>query len=151
MTKSQAHLMLFQSSSDSVLKGIGDALLPICVICTGLGYGLGMGPVLFALLGEVLPQKVKTLACSIILSLRNMIGFLNLKTFPWAINTFGLHTIFWFHSAMCLLACVWAFAILPETQGKTLTELSNLYEKKKPHQSSACLPNLKELEANNKL
>ena len=47
-----------------------DTLLPICVICAGFAYAVGVGPVLFALLGEVLPQRIKSLACAVILSAR---------------------------------------------------------------------------------
>ena len=61
------------------MKNISDVLLPICVISAGLAYGLGIGPVLFSLLGEILPQKIKSFAVSMILSGRNMSTFLNLK------------------------------------------------------------------------
>ena len=65
------------------MKSISDALLPICVISAGLAYGLGIGPVLFSLLGEILPQKIKSFACSLILSSRNMTTFLNLKVWQF--------------------------------------------------------------------
>ena len=42
----------------------------------------------------------------------------------------GLPVVFWFHSFICLGGTVFAFVFLPETQGKTLTELSNLFVKK---------------------
>ena len=35
--------------------------------------------------------------------------------------------MFWVHSAICILLCILAIFILPETQGKTLTELSEMY------------------------
>ena len=49
---------------------MSEYLLPISVICATLGYGLGVGPVLFALLGEILPLKIKSMATAIIVSLR---------------------------------------------------------------------------------
>jgi len=42
----------------------------------------------------------------------------------------GLPVVFWFHSFISLAGTVFAFVYLPETQGKTLTELSNLFVKK---------------------
>ena len=59
-----------QAGDNQELKNITEVMLPICVICAGLAYALGIGPVLFALLGEILPQKVKSTACAIILSSR---------------------------------------------------------------------------------
>ena len=51
---------------------MSEYLLPISVICATLGYGLGVGPVLFALLGEILPLKIKSMATAIIVSLREV-------------------------------------------------------------------------------
>ena len=49
---------------------ISESLLPLCTICTSFGYGLGVGPVLHALLGEVLPLKIKSVATAIIMSIK---------------------------------------------------------------------------------
>ena len=57
--------------------------------------------------------------------------FANLKIFPSAVNAIGLGNMFWVHSGITLLICTLAFLILPETRGKSLKELSQLYEKKK--------------------
>lgn len=56
--------------------------------------------------------------------------FLNLKIFPSGVNALGLHYMFWIHSAICISTCILAAFVLPDTQGKSLEELSNLYQKK---------------------
>ena len=50
--------------------------------------------------------------------------------FPFVVGALGLPMVFWIHSGICVALSLLAAAILPETQGLTLTELSNLYEKK---------------------
>ena len=50
--------------------------------------------------------------------------------FPACATFIGLSAIFWIHSVTCFLTCIVAMIILPETQGKTLTELSQLYSEK---------------------
>ena len=72
----------FQFSASSTWKSASDIILPISVICTGLAYGLGVGPVLFAILGEMLPQNIKSFAVALIWSIRNLMCFLILKLFP---------------------------------------------------------------------
>ena len=57
---------------------------------------------------------------------------MNIKIFPFVVGELGLPMVFWIHSGICVTLSLLAAAILPETQGLTLTELSNLYEKKKP-------------------
>ena len=44
--------------------------MPISVIFTVFAYGLGVGPVPNALLGEMLPLKIKSFAIAIIMSLK---------------------------------------------------------------------------------
>ena len=58
----------------------------------------------------------------------------NLKIFPSVVNSIGLHNMFWIHGCLCIFMCVCGMMILPETQGKTLTELSQIYsaKEKKP-------------------
>lgn len=51
------------------------------------------------------------------------------------VESLGLATVFWMHSLVCLTATVFACVFLPETQGKTLAELSNLYVKKPEKES----------------
>jgi hypothetical protein len=46
------------------------------------------------------------------------------------VGSCGLPIVFWFHGVICLAGTVFAFIFLPETQGKTLTELSHLFVKK---------------------
>ena len=53
--------------------------------------------------------------------------FFIVKTFPACASYIGLSALFWIHSGICILICIVAILILPETQGKTLTELSQMY------------------------
>ena len=105
-------------------------LLPVSVTLAAVSYGIGLGPVLASLLGEVFPQSVKSVASSVGLSARNITIFFLLKSFPDLVGCIGLHLLFWAHACILILTAFLAFFIMPETHGKTLTELSNLYEKK---------------------
>ena len=44
--------------------------MPLSVVLVVLAYGLGVGPVPNALLGEMLPLKIKSFAIAIIMSLK---------------------------------------------------------------------------------
>ena len=63
-------LKLRESSENETSVMLANTVLPICVVLSGLFYGLGVGPVPFALLGEVLPQRIKAVASSLILTAR---------------------------------------------------------------------------------
>lgn len=114
-------------------------LSPACVMISALGYGIGFGPILYSLTGEIMPPRVKGVCCSLCFAFRNCLVFLLLKIFPSMVAACGLPVVFWFHSFICLAGTVFAFVFLPETQGKTLTELSNLFVKK-PETPKMILP-----------
>ena len=58
------------------MKVITKNVLPVSVIFVGFGYGIGVGPVPFALMGEILPQTIKQFACAFVLAIR-YVNFLN--------------------------------------------------------------------------
>ncbi len=65
-----------------------------------------------------------------------MASFINLKLFPTLVEHLELPGIFWMHAGILLFACILAFFIVPETQGKTLTELTNLYNEDSPRMTT---------------
>ena len=122
-------LKLKETNEDETLAYIINIALPLCVILSGLSYGLGIGAVPFALLGEVLPQRVKAVASAFILTSRQFSIFLNLKFYLPFTSYFGLYWTFWTYCTTIIAACILAFIVMPDTRGKTLTELSTLFEK----------------------
>ena len=122
-------LKLAESSDNPIVLWLANHVFPVCIILAGLSFGLGVGPVPFALLGEVLPQKIKAPASALILTLRYTAMFVFLKSYPAFTSRFGAHSTLWFCCCVSLSISLFAYFIMPETRGKTLTELSNLFEK----------------------
>ena len=112
------------------MKQISGILLPLSAMAIALSYGLGVGPIPNSLLGEVIPLKIKSIATAVIMSLKFIVMAVNVKIFPVCANLLGLSAIFWIHSGICIVSCIVALLIVPETQGKSLTELADLYSKK---------------------
>jgi hypothetical protein len=54
------------STSSTILS----TLSPASVTTSALGYGLGFGPILYSLIGEIMPPRVKGMCCSICLAFR---------------------------------------------------------------------------------
>ena len=61
---------------------------------------------------------------------RFIVVFILVKIFPRSVSIIGLHGVFWVHAGISILVCILAMFIMPETQGKTLTEISKMFEKK---------------------
>ena len=118
-------LVLLTDNKSSVLlqTGVLSTLLIACV-----AYGLGVGAVPYTMIGEVFPPQYRTLGSCLAQVLRTTTVFLIVKTTPFILTSLGLHFLFLFHGVVCALAAVFACTFLPETRGKTLTELCSLYK-----------------------
>ena len=55
---------------------ISKYVMPICVFGTEFAFGLGVGPVPMALLGEILPLKIKSVATAVIIFLKYVMKYL---------------------------------------------------------------------------
>ena len=64
------------------------------------------------------------------LSFRFVVVFTLVKIFPRSVGLIGLHGVFWVHAGISIFVCILAGLIMPETQGKTLTELAKMFDKK---------------------
>ena len=61
---------------------------------------------------------------------RFVVVFTLVKIFPRSVSLIGLHGVFWVHAGISIFVCILAGLIMPETQGKTLTELAKMFDKK---------------------
>ena len=118
-------LLLLANNESSVLiqAALLSALLLACV-----AYGLGVGAVPYTMIGEVFPPQYRTLGSCLAQVVRTSTVFLIVKMTPFVITSFGLHYLFLFHGVVCALAAIFACNFLPETRGKTLTQLCSLYK-----------------------
>ena len=59
------------------------------------------------------------------------------QAFPYLSSLIGIEGIFFLHSSTLLLGAAFALAALPETRNKSLTELEQIFVKKKQGQEEA--------------
>ncbi|XP_064471405.1 facilitated trehalose transporter Tret1-like isoform X2 [Ornithodoros turicata] len=93
------------------------------------GYSLGLGGLPWVLLGEVLPQRVKGFATGFCTAFNFATGFVVVKEFQDFLHFFGSEGIYWFYSAILGLGFVLFLFFVPETKGKTLEEIEELFGK----------------------
>ena len=94
-------------------------------------FAFSFGPVLWALLSEIYPLKIRGVAMSIA-TMAVWVGttFVGQMT-PWFLENLKPHGTFWFFAACMIPAIYLAIKILPETKGKTLEEIENYWLTKK--------------------
>jgi sugar porter (SP) family MFS transporter len=90
-------------------------------------FAFSFGPVLWVLLSEIYPLKIRGAAMSVG-TMAVWIGatFVGQMT-PWFLENLQPHGTFWFFAACMMPAIYIAAKVLPETKGKTLEEIENYW------------------------
>ena len=107
-------------------------LLPLVAMLSYTFFNsLGVKSVPAILMGELLPLPVKSLSTSICCIVFAIAFFVNSNIFPVLMETIGLGTSLLMCSVSNVVLAVVVNALVPETKGKSLTELENLFLKPK--------------------
>ena len=90
-------------------------------------FAFSFGPVLWVLLSEIYPLKIRGTAMSVA-TMAVWIGttFVGQMT-PWFLENLKPHGTFWFFAACMIPAIYLAIKVMPETKGKTLEEIENYW------------------------
>ncbi|KAJ3643126.1 hypothetical protein Zmor_025856 [Zophobas morio] len=80
------------------------------------------------MLGELFPAKVRGLAGGLTFMVFNFALFAMAKAFPFVKNEVGVHGVFWIFGGSSLVASVFLYLMLPETKGKSLTQIEDYFQ-----------------------
>ncbi|KAG8389950.1 hypothetical protein BUALT_Bualt01G0032800 [Buddleja alternifolia] len=107
---------------DSKMYGILGILSVVGVVCMIISFSLGMGPIPWLIMSEILPIKIKGLAGSVA-TLANW-------SFSWVITLTAPLLLAWssggtfaFYTVMCIFTVAFVAIWVPETKGRTLEEI----------------------------
>ena len=83
-----------------------------------------MGPLVWTVLGEIFPNRVRAHAASACVLLLWTANFAVSQLFPWMLSTYS-HKVFWLFGALCVLTTAFVWLLVPETKGRSLEELES--------------------------
>ena len=84
---------------------------------------LSICAVIWVLTPEIFPNRVRGLAVSISTFSNWGTNAVTAFLYPWYVEKLGLHTGFFTFAAVCLVATVFFWRLVPETKGKSLEEI----------------------------
>lgn len=99
----------------------------VLVLLAGVFYCLGLGPVTWCLVGEMLPIRLRHRACGALVVLYHALTALLLLTFPPLLHSYGQRGVYVFYGALTAVATGFYTAALPETKGLTLRQIETLF------------------------
>jgi sugar porter (SP) family MFS transporter len=116
----------YNSYKETVLKhsiSISSIWVLIGLLMFVASFAISMGPVMWALLSEIFPNKLRGLAISIMGFWNSIVSFSVATVFPVQLENLGSSTTYLIYSAFGLLSLFFVWKYVPETRGKSLEEL----------------------------
>lgn len=101
----------------------------LCVYMASLA--ISINAVIWVLIGEIFPTRIRGRAMSIATFANWGINFLTAFLFPWYVARIGMSAGFFTFAALCLIATIFFHKYVPETKGKSLEEIENHWDTKK--------------------
>ena len=92
-------------------------------------FAFSLGPVMWVLLSELYPLKYRGLIIGIIAFMNSLISSFVQLIFPWELSNLGNALTFFIFGAIAFIGFFVMVKILPETKGKSLEELENVFLK----------------------
>ncbi|TGZ33046.1 trehalose transporter 1-like protein isoform X1 [Temnothorax longispinosus] len=123
-------LYLFLDAKGTVMADNG--VVPvICMVMYIFTSTLGYLVIPFAMVGEVYPPKVKDILSGSTVAIGYLFSAVTIKTYPDMESLMGMHGVFLFFAIVSLVGTIFILLFLPETKGKTLREIEDMFATKK--------------------
>jgi MFS transporter, SP family, xylose:H+ symportor len=104
----------------------GVHMLVLVVAAIGC-YAMSLAPVTWVVISEIFPNRIRGAAMSVAVTALWIASFMLTYTFPLFNRALGAARTFWIYAAICVAGFIFIKARLPETKGKTLEQIENLW------------------------
>ncbi len=104
-----------------------------CMMLYVASFAMSWGPVTWVLLSEIFPNKIRSKAMAVAVAAQWISNYLVSLTFPmmddnsYLTAQFNHGFAYWIYGVMSLLAMVFVWKMVPETKGKTLEEMEEIW------------------------
>lgn len=109
------------------MKIIGISTLVFIIIYTA-SFMMSWGPICWVLISELFPNKIRGKAIAIAVAAQWAANYFISSTYP-AMMEFSSGGTYWFYGIMSIISFFFVWKMVPETKGKTLEEMENLWKK----------------------
>ena len=100
-------------------------VIMICIYMASLA--LSINAVIWVLIGEIFPNRIRGRAMSIATFANWGINFLTAFIFPWYVAKIGMNAGFFTFAGFCFVATIFFYKYVPETKGKSLEEIEKYW------------------------
>lgn len=119
-----SHLLL----GGAYMTGLKGPLVVACTLATIACYAMTIAPVIWVLISEIFPNRIRGTAVSVAVSALWIACFLLTYTFPLLNRRMGAGPTFWIYAAICAAGFVFVRLFVPETKGKSLEQIEQHWQ-----------------------
>lgn len=119
--KHQAELIHAAAKMNALLIMIG-------ILGFVAAFAVSLGPVMWVLLAEIFPNNLRGVGIAFTGLINSIVSFSVQLLFPWELATIGTAATFIIYGAFALIGFVLVYKLLPETKGKSLEEVEQVFE-----------------------
>ncbi|MBT8231767.1 MAG: sugar porter family MFS transporter [Saprospiraceae bacterium] len=123
---SEDQFMQFKRNEITNLISINSTLVLIAILLYVAAFAISLGPVMWTLISEIFPSKIKGIAVSVVGFFNSLISFSVTQVFPWELSNLGPATTFSIYAFLSFCAIWFVYKYVIETKGKTLEEVEIL-------------------------
>ncbi len=108
----------------------GFYLLIVMLVCAA-SFAATLGPVVWVVLSEIFPNRIRGLAMGIATLCLWAACFTLTMTFPLLLKALEGAFTFWIYAAVCVIGFIYILKFVPETKGKTLEQIEKQFVREK--------------------
>jgi MFS family permease len=115
-----------ETATSTTAGGIVTVLALVVFIAS---FAFSMGPIVWTLISEIYPNRVRGRAISVATAANWLAAFLVAQFFLSLVDAIGESTTFFLFSALCVVSFVFVWYLVPETKGRSLEEIQERWVK----------------------
>lgn len=114
-------------------EAVGNYVLPFLILFMA-SFSISWGPIVWVLLSEIFPNKIRSLALAISVFIQWVANFVVTQVFPslienqWLKDNFNGAFPFYLFSLICLFSLLFVWKKVPETKNKSLEQMDALWK-----------------------
>ena len=109
-----------ETATSTTVGGIVTVLAFVVFIAS---FAFSMGPIVWTLISEIYPNRVRGRAISVATAANWLAAFLVAQFFLSLVDAIGESTTFFLFAALCVVSFVFVWRLVPETKGRSLEEI----------------------------
>ncbi|MEZ2415034.1 sugar porter family MFS transporter [Muriicola sp. E247] len=122
----ESQFLVFKRNEITNFIQINATLVLIAILLYVASFAISLGPVMWTLISEIFPSKIKGIAISVVGFFNSLVSFSVTQVFPWELSNLGPTLTFAIYALLSFCAILFVYKFVIETKGRTLEEVEEL-------------------------